>query len=303
FRPVLVYRFYSSQKRTNPRAMAGSTLPPMTGPADPHPTSAPAPATGLRFSIARVLPLVLVAVVTVTVIGMGWHRELSLENLVKHRAMIDDFMATNGPVAIGAFVLLYIAVVSLSIPGGATILTIAGGIVFGTIVGGLAVIVGATTGATIIFLIARSALGEFMLRRAGPLVEKLAEGFRADAFTYLLFLRLVPLFPFWLVNLVPAVCGVSLATFVSATAIGIIPGTFAYSYFGAGLDSVIGAQQKVFRACLMAGRGDCRLDFDLKAAATPQLIAAVIVLAVIALVPVIVKRWRAARASGDRQNT
>jgi uncharacterized membrane protein YdjX (TVP38/TMEM64 family) len=209
----------------------------------------------------------------------------------------------HGMMAIAAFVLLYVAVVALSIPGGATILTIFGGLVFGTMVAGVAVVIAATIGATIIFLIARSALGELLLRRAGSLVEKIAEGFRADAFNYLLFLRLVPLFPFWLVNLVPAACGVSLTTFVTATAIGIIPGTFAYAYFGAGLDSVLAAQEAAFQVCLAAGRHDCRLDFDLKAAATPQLIAAVVVLAIIALVPVIIRRMRAVRATDGNHDT
>ena len=267
----------------------------MARPAESQPTSA-APPAGLRANIGRMLPLAVVVAATATVLAMGWHRHLSLEYLVKHRAAIDLFVMMHGWMAIAAFMLLYVAVVALSIPG-ATVLTIVGGLVFGTLVSGVAVVIAATIGATIIFLIARSALGELLLRRAGSLVEKLAEGFRADAFNYLLFLRLVPVFPFWLVNLVPAVCGVGLCTFVTATAIGIIPGTFAYAYFGAGLDSALMAQEAAFKVCLAAGRRDCRLDFDLKAAATPQLIAAVLVLAFIALVPVIIRRMRAVRAT------
>jgi len=282
--------------------MPGPIVPPMTRPADSQPTPATPPA-GLRSGIARLLPLALLVLASVTIVSMGWHRELSLENLVKHRATIDLFIMMHGAMAIAAFALLYVAVVALSIPGGATILTIVGGLVFGTLMGGVVVVVAATVGATIIFLIARSALGELLLRRAGSLVERLAEGFRADAFNYLLFLRLVPVFPFWLVNLVPAVCGVSLGTFVAATAIGIIPGTFAYAYFGAGLDSVLMAQDAAFKVCLAAGRHDCRLDFDIKAAATPQLIAAVIVLAIIALVPVIVRRMRAVRATDSARDS
>ena len=276
--------------------MPGPIVPPMTRPAESQPAPAPPPAS-LRTSIARLLPLGLLVLASVTIVSMGWHRALSLENLVKHRATIDAFIMMHGWMAVAAFALLYVAVVALSIPGGATILTIIGGLVFGTLLCGAVVVVAATVGSAIIFLIARSALGELLLRRAGSLVEKLAEGFRADAFSYLLFLRLVPLFPFWLVNLVPAVCGVSLMTFVTATAIGIIPGTFAYAYFGAGLDSALAAQQAVFEVCVPAGRRDCRLDFDLKAAATPQLVAAVIVLSIIALVPVIIRRMRALRAT------
>ena len=150
--------------------------------------------------------------------------------------------------------------VALSVPVG-FYLTVIGGILFGAVLGGLAALVGATIGAICIFLIARSAMGEHLVRRAGPLAEKLAQGFRADAFSYLLFLRLVPIFPFWLVNLVPALCGVSVATFAAATALGIIPATFAFAFVGAGLDSVIAAQQAAYRACVAAGRTDCRLEF------------------------------------------
>jgi uncharacterized membrane protein YdjX (TVP38/TMEM64 family) len=121
----------------------------------------------------------------------------------------------------------------------------------------------------------------------------LAEGFRADAFSYLLFLRLVPIFPFWLVNLVPALAGVRLPVFAAATAIGILPGTFAFAFVGAGLTSVITAQGTAYRACLAAGRSDCRLDFDLKAAVTPELLIALAALGVLALIPVVVKRLRA----------
>ena len=164
----------------------------------------------------------------------------------------EDFIARNAAAAVAGYVALYIAVVALSLPGGA-VLTITGGVLFGVVIGGAAALVGATIGAICIFLIARSAVGEHLVRRAGPLAERLAEGFRADAFSYLLFLRLVPLFPFWLVNLVPALCGVRLATFAAATAIGIIPATFAFAFVGAGLDSVIAAQEAAYRACLAAG--------------------------------------------------
>ena len=121
----------------------------------------------------------------------------------------------------------------------------------------------------------------------------MAEGFRADAFSYLLFLRLVPIFPFWLVNLVPAVCGVSLATFAAATALGVIPATFAFAFVGAGLESVVVAQEAAYRACVAAGQTDCRLEFHLKTVMTPEIMAALAALGVLALIPVVVKRLRA----------
>jgi uncharacterized membrane protein YdjX (TVP38/TMEM64 family) len=83
--------------------------------------------------------------------------------------------------------------------------------------------------------------------------------------------------------------------FVAATALGIIPATFTFAFVGAGLSSALLAHQASYESCLAARRPDCRLDFDLQAALTPQLIAAFVALGVIALLPIVVKRWRARR--------
>jgi uncharacterized membrane protein YdjX (TVP38/TMEM64 family) len=247
-----------------------------------------------RQRLCRWLPLAAIVLAMVAAFAMGWHRQVSLETLLRYPDEIHKFIVANRIAAIGLYIALYVVVVALSIPGGLG-LTLTGGILFGGAVGGAAAIVGATIGATIIFLIARSAFGEHLARRAGPLADKLAEGFRADAFHYLLFLRLVPVFPFVLVNLVPALVGIPLSTFVAATAIGIVPAGFAFAYVGAGLDSVIAAEGAVYHACLAAARTDCRPSFDVKAAVTPELMVALAALGVIALVPVIVKRVLARR--------
>ncbi len=261
-------------------------------PSDKEPSPAAAADAKPRLSARRLLPLLAMVVVSAVVIAMGWHRHLSFETLVRHHQDLQDVIARHRLGALAAYVALYIAVVALSVPGG-IFLTMAGGLLFGVVVGGIAALVGATIGAVGIFLIAKSALGEHLVRRAGPLAASLADGFRADAFSYLLFLRLVPIFPFWLVNLVPALAGVRLATFAAATALGIIPGTFAFAFVGAGLDSVIVAQEAAYRACLAAGRPDCRLDFQLKSALTPELLGGLIALGLVALIPVVVKRLRA----------
>ena len=255
----------------------------------------PSPAAGAacpKLSLRRLTPLVVLVVVSVGVIAFGWHRQLSFEEVARHHEALGAFIAMHELQAVAAYIALYVVAVALSIPVG-FYLTVIGGILFGAVVGGAAALVGATTGAICIFLIARSAIGEYFVRRAGPLAVKLAQGFRADAFSYLLFLRLVPIFPFWVVNLVAAVCGVRLATFAAATALGIIPPTFIFAFFGAGLDSVITAQQATHGACVAAGRPDCRLKFHLHAAVTPELVAALVALGVLALVPVVVKRLRA----------
>ena len=152
-------------------------------------------------------------------------------------------------------------------------MTVAGGFLFGPVIGTIAAIVSALIGGTVVFLVARSACGEWLTRRAGPFAAKLAEGFRADAFSYLVFLRLVP-FPFWLINLAAALFGVRLSTFVAATAIGMLPATLTFTVFGAGLDSVIAAQESQYNLCLAAGRADCKIDFNLSRCLTPTLLLA-----------------------------
>lgn len=177
------------------------------------------------------------------------------------------------------FVILYTVVVALSLPG-ASIMTLAGGFLFGVATGSLLTVIGATLGATALFLIARTALGDVLRRRAGPLLARMADGFGKNAFSYLLFLRLVPVFPFWAVNLVPALLGMRLVPFVVATGLGIIPGTIVFAAFGAGLGSVF----------------DAGSELNLKDALSPTLIAALIGLGVLALVPVVVKRIREKRS-------
>ncbi len=261
-------------------------------------TEPPANRPSARLSVRRWLPLAAIVAVAIVAIAVGWERILSFETLVRHHSAIHSFIVAHRIAAVAAYLALYIAVVAMSLPGG-LILTLTGGVLFGGLVGAAAAVVGATAGATIIFLIAKSAFGEHLVRRAGPLAERLAEGFRADAFHYLLFLRLVPVFPFFLVNLVPALAGVRLRTYVVATGIGIIPATFTFAFVGAGLDSVLRAQGAIYHACVAAGGAGCRLDFDLRAAVTPDLLGALAALGVFALIPVVMKRWRARRIANS----
>jgi uncharacterized membrane protein YdjX (TVP38/TMEM64 family) len=261
-----------------------------------HPSSAAAGAGHSKFRLRRFLPLVVVVAASAVVLAMGWHRQLSFESLVRHHEALRAFIAAHEISALAAYVALYIAAAALSIPVG-VFLTMTAGILFGAVLGGAASVVGATIGAICIFLIAKSAVGDYLVRRAGPLAQKLARGFRADAFSYLLFLRLVPIFPFWIVNLVPALAGVKLATFAGATALGVIPATFVFAFVGQGLDSVIAAQQVAYQSCLAAARPDCRLAFHINTALTPELLAALAALGVLALVPVLVRRLRARSAA------
>jgi uncharacterized membrane protein YdjX (TVP38/TMEM64 family) len=247
-----------------------------------------------RGPIRRLLPWLAVGLLAGLAFVAFREGGISLETLVRNREALGAFVAEHRILALLAYVGLYIVTVALSVPG-ATLLTLSGGFLFGVAVGASAAVIGATAGATLIFLLARTALGEPLLRRAGPRAQQLARGFRADAFSYLLFLRLVPAFPFFLVNLVPAFAGVRLAPFVAATALGVIPAALVYAFAGTGLDSVITAQKNSFQDCLAAGRTDCHLTFDARDILTPQLLGALVALGLLALVPVAVRRLRARR--------
>ena len=238
----------------------------------------------------------VIACISGGIIVIGWHQQISFESFLRHHDELRRLIAAHEGAALAAYVALYIVVAALSLPVGAY-LTVAGGLLFGAVAGAIAAVIGASIGATVIFCIARSAFGEHLARRAGPRAEAIARGFRADAFSYLLFLRLVPAFPFWLVNLVAALAGVRLAPFVAATVIGIIPATAIFAFVGSGLESAILAQRSAHESCLATGAADCRLSFHAADALTPQLIAALVALGLLALVPVVVKRWR------DRKST
>lgn len=249
-----------------------------------------------HMPLGRWLPLLLLAAFTAFALWQGWHRYLSIEALVEHRAALDDLVARNLVFALAGFTAIYAAAVALSLPG-AALLTMTGGLLFGWLLGGLAAILAATAGATLVFLIARTSLGAAIAERSGRHIEKLREGFRRDAMSYLLFLRLVPLFPFWLVNLAPALLGVPLAIFVAATAIGIVPGTFAFAFVGAGLDSVIDAQAAALAACREAARTDCGVSLGISDVVTPQILLALGALGVVALLPIVLRRLRAGKAA------
>jgi uncharacterized membrane protein YdjX (TVP38/TMEM64 family) len=245
--------------------------------------------------LKRLWPLLLLIAAAAFALAMGWHRYLTLQELVERREALRAAIEGNLVLALLAFMAIYTATIALSLPGGA-VLTLAGGFLFGWLVGGIAAILAATLGAIVVFLVARSALGEPLAARAGPWLSRLRQGFQEDAFNYLLFLRLVPIFPFWLVNLAPALLGVPLKTYALATVIGIIPGTFAFAIAGKGLDSVIAAQQAAHQSCLAKMGPDaeklCPYVLEPGALLTPGLLAGLVALGVVALIPIAVKRFR-----------
>jgi uncharacterized membrane protein YdjX (TVP38/TMEM64 family) len=252
-----------------------------------------APPAPRRSLFARLLPVLVLASVTALVFGMGWHKLLSFKTIGLNYEAIRSYIDGNILYAILIYSALYIAVVSLSLPG-AAVLTLSGGLLLGWQIAAPATIIAATIGATITFLVARYAVGDTAAAKAGPWVEKLSAGFRENAFSYLLFLRLVPAFPFFVVNLVPALLGVPLSTYFIATLVGIIPATTAFSFLGSGLGSVVEAQNALYAACIEknAGSADaCNYSIDTRALVTPELLTALGLLAVVSLIPVALKAW------------
>ena len=214
----------------------------------------------------------LIAVVMALAIGAFFYldlgRFLSLTALKENRDSLLAFVDTNFGAAVGLFILTYVLVAGLSLPG-AVILTLAGGFLFGGILATLFINIGATTGATLAFLTARYLLRDTVEQKFGKWLGPFQEGFAKNAFSYLLTLRLIPLFPFFVVNLGSGLTRVNVGTYMLATAIGIIPGSFVYSYAGRQLGTIN----------------------SLKEIASPNVIGAFVLLGLLALVPVVYKRF------------
>ena len=251
----------------------------MTSSPNPLQSNVAKASPGDRPVLRRIVPLVALAALAVLVFWFDLDRYLSFAALKEHRHALVDLVERQMVLATLAYIAIYAVATAVSLPGGA-ILSIAGGFLFGPWFGTLWVVIAATLGATAIFLVARTALGEPLRRRAGPALRGMEAGFKENAFSYLLTLRLIPLFPFFLVNLVPAFLGVTLRIYVLATLIGVIPGAFVFASSGVGLGSVF----------------DSAGDLSVKSILTPEILIALTGLGLLSLLPVAYKRLRKSRA-------
>ncbi len=230
---------------------------------NPIPTTIPAGGS----STGKIMIGVAIAVAIGTFFYFDLGRFLSLNSLKEHRDQLLAFTEANYVAAVVLFIAVYIAVTGLSLPG-AVILTLAGGFLFGSVVATLFVNIGATTGATLAFLAARYLLRDWVEQKFGNTLGPIQAGFSKNAFNYLMTLRLIPLFPFFLVNMVSGLTRVSLGTYVTATALGIIPGSFVFAYAGRQLGSINSLQE----------------------IASPNVLLAFTLLGLLALVPVLYKK-------------
>ena len=230
---------------------------------NPMPTTTPASGS----SIGRIIIGVVIGLVIGTFFYFGLGPYL-LNALKENRDKLLAFTNANFTSAVAIFILTYIVVTGLSFPGGA-ILTVAGGFLFGSILATLFVNIGATTGATLAFLSARYLLRDWVENKFGRFLGQIHEGISKNAFSFLISARLIPAIPFFVLNLLSGLTRVSVGTYVAATALGIIPGSLVYAYAGRQLGTIN----------------------SLKEIASPNVIAAFVLLGLLALVPIIYNKF------------
>lgn len=221
------------------------------------------------------LPLAFLIIILFLFFYFHCYEYLSLSALQQHRHWLSQWTAQHYLLAVLSYMLIYQLAVAVSIPG-AVFLTLIGGFLFGIVAGALYVVCSATLGAIWLFLAVNSALGDWLTQRSSGWVDKMRRGFQENAFNYLLVLRLIPIFPFWVVNIVPAILGVRLRTFFLATLIGIIPGSLVYVTLGNSLGSILDAGQTPNLGIIFA----------------PDIILPLLGLALLSLLPVIYKHWK-----------
>lgn len=230
--------------------------------------SLPLGSSASRSKLGKLAVVLLFLAAVATFFYFDLQRFLSLEAVKANRDRLLDFTEANYAGAVWVFIGIYILQTAFSLPGGA-LLTLTGGFLFGSLLGTLYVNLGATVGATLAFLAARYLFRDWVEKKFGNRLGPIQEGFARNAFHYLLTLRLIPVFPFFLVNLVSGLTRVSLSTYVLATAVGIIPGSFVYAYAGRQLGTIN----------------------SLSEIASPRVLLAFTLLGLLALVPVLYRKF------------
>ncbi len=243
---------------------------------EPDTTSMPAPEPQVKKSkLKRFLPLVVIVAALTAFILLGGPKYINLDSLRDNQEFLKAFVANNYLLAVVGFVVIYAILVAISVPG-AGFLSIFAGFLFGLTTGVPAVIIGATIGATILFLVVRSAFGAGLAAKAGPFMAKFEKGLKENELSYLFILRLVPIFPFFIVNIVPPLFDVKLRNYVLTTFLGIIPGSFVYVSVGNGIGDALSAGQDVPLSGLMF---------------RPAVILPILGLMLLSMIPIVYKKY------------
>ena len=236
-----------------------------------------------RRPLLRYLPILLILVAIGVGFALGLHEYVTLQHAIEARQFVRQFAADHLLIAAMLYLLGYAIAVAVAFPA-TWLLTVMGSAVFGLVGGGLLAALGATLGATALFLAARTAFGDVLRRSAQGFVARVADGFERNAFSYLLALRLGPVLPFTVVNVLPALFKVSTPVFVGATLLGILPGTFVYASIGTGLDDIIASAAAAGR---LPELGDL---------ISPTLTLGLLGLAILAVLPTVLKSFFSRRS-------
>lgn len=236
-----------------------------------------------RGLLRRAAPVAAVVAGLAAFFALGLHRYFTLAALRDNHEMLRSWTQDSPFLALGLFVLVYIAAVAISFPG-ATILTVFGGFLFGLWPGAPAIVVAATIGASLVFLASKTALGDFLSKRASGFVKRMEQGFREDELNYMFVLRLIPVFPFWAINIAAGLLNVRLRNFLIGTFFGIIPGVFVYAGIGAAAGAAFDSGERLSLEGVLL---------------RPETLLPVAGLALLALIPVLLKRFNKQAAKLD----
>ncbi len=227
----------------------------------------------------RLLPLGIIAIALSAFFALGGPDYVNLESLKANREFLAGFVADHFWLTLLGFTALYATLVAISFPG-AGFLSIFGGFLFGTFTAVFGIVIGATIGACIIFLVARNAIGGNLAERMGPYMQKFEAGLKNNELSYLFILRLVPIFPFFVVNVVPALFNVKFRNYALSTMLGIIPGSLVYASIGDGASAIF------------EQGGDLKLSGVMT---EPRVLFPIIGLACLAMIPVLYNKFKPAK--------
>ncbi|UTW55908.1 TVP38/TMEM64 family protein [Kordiimonas sp. SCSIO 12610] len=250
----------------------------MTTPTEHESTAAAKPAW------KRFLPIGIIVIALIAFFATGLNEYFTVDAIAENQSTLKEFARDNLVLAMLAVVVIYAIATAISAPVG-SIFTLLSGFILGTLYGGIAVVVGATIGATIIFYAGREAAGDTLAKLGGEKMKNLEEGFAKDAMSYMFILRLVPLFPFFVVNLAAAAFRVPAKSYVIATFFGIMPGTFVFASVGAGFSSIT-ESENIGAGILLQ----------------PEIIGPIIGLVVLSLVPIIYKKIKGEDTAEPSEN-
>lgn len=231
-----------------------------------------------HFDWKRLLPLIIIILALALAYYFRLYDYLSFETIKNNRQALLTWTNNHYFLLVIGFMAVYIIATALSLPG-AVFLTLTSGFLFGVVLGTVYVVISATIGATVIFMAVQWSLGEWLADKATSWIATMREGFQRDAFQYLLFLRLVPIFPFWVVNIVPALLNVKRSQFIIATGLGIMPGSLVYVMIGNGLGHLLDQGKQP----------NLGIIFE------PQILLPLVGLGILALIPTVYKQIKKRR--------